>query len=92
NRSRRGINISGGVSSRTYATSVTKTKAADYGHINRLKIWSLTQSGVKCWSTTTSMHYGEFLIGDANVNNSMDLQLTGNLLVMSTPNIESLLS
>ncbi|GJU02336.1 hypothetical protein Tco_1112674 [Tanacetum coccineum] len=25
--------LSGGVSSRTYATSVTKTKAADYGHI-----------------------------------------------------------
>ncbi|GKA44352.1 hypothetical protein Tco_0737076 [Tanacetum coccineum] len=32
------------------------------------------------------MHYGEFLIGDANVNNSMDLLLTGNRLVMSTPN------
>ncbi|GJY49906.1 hypothetical protein Tco_0439862 [Tanacetum coccineum] len=46
--------LSGGVSSRTYATSVTKTKAADYGHIkwieiisNGLKIWSPTQCGVK---------------------------------------------
>ncbi|GJX77868.1 hypothetical protein Tco_0324679 [Tanacetum coccineum] len=27
------VYLSGGVSSRTYATSVTKTKAADYGHI-----------------------------------------------------------
>ncbi|GJR18756.1 hypothetical protein Tco_0967283 [Tanacetum coccineum] len=38
--------LSGGVSSRTYATSVTKTKAADYGHIKWIKdlvpntIWS----------------------------------------------------
>ncbi|GJV68869.1 reverse transcriptase domain-containing protein [Tanacetum coccineum] len=38
--------ISGGVSSRTYATSVTKTKAADYGHIKWIEdlvpntIWS----------------------------------------------------
>ncbi|GJR42101.1 hypothetical protein Tco_1310204 [Tanacetum coccineum] len=40
----------------------------------------------------TSMHYGESLIGDTNVNNSMDMLLTWNLLVMSTPNAESLLS
>ncbi|GKF60103.1 hypothetical protein Tco_0176889 [Tanacetum coccineum] len=38
--------LSGGVSSRTYATSVTKTQAADYGHIKWIKdlvpntIWS----------------------------------------------------
>ncbi|GJY85611.1 hypothetical protein Tco_0499637 [Tanacetum coccineum] len=38
--------LSGGVSSRTYATSVTKTKAADYGHIKWIEdlvlntIWS----------------------------------------------------
>ncbi|GKE06586.1 hypothetical protein Tco_1398604, partial [Tanacetum coccineum] len=51
-------------------------------------IWSLTQCGVKCRSTTTNMHSGEFLIG----GNSMDLLLTGNLLVMSTKNVESLLS
>ncbi|GJU96698.1 hypothetical protein Tco_1321454 [Tanacetum coccineum] len=37
------------------------------------------------------MHSGEFLIGDANVNNFMDLLLTGNLLIMSTTNVESLL-
>ncbi|GJX37975.1 hypothetical protein Tco_0251278 [Tanacetum coccineum] len=43
--------LSGGVSSRTYATSVTKTKAADYGHIKWIEdlvpntIWS------KCRST-----------------------------------------
>ncbi|GJZ17782.1 hypothetical protein Tco_0553905 [Tanacetum coccineum] len=59
---------------------------------NGLKIWSPIQSGVKCWSTMTSMHYGESLIGNVNFNNSMDLLLTGNLLVMSTPNVESLLS
>ncbi|GKD94772.1 hypothetical protein Tco_1374609 [Tanacetum coccineum] len=31
------------------------------------------------------MASGEFLIGDANINNSMDLLLIGNMLVMSTP-------
>ncbi|GJZ40576.1 hypothetical protein Tco_0587462 [Tanacetum coccineum] len=37
--------LSGGISSRTYATSVTKTQAADYGHIKW--IWSPIQYGVK---------------------------------------------
>ncbi|GJW64373.1 hypothetical protein Tco_0116257 [Tanacetum coccineum] len=34
----------------------------------------------------------EDLVPNTNVNNSMNLLLTGNLLLMSTPNIESLLS
>ncbi|GJR99501.1 hypothetical protein Tco_0316010 [Tanacetum coccineum] len=85
--------LSSGVSSRTYETSVTKTKAAEVMVIsNRLKIWPLTQSGVKCQSTMTSMHYGESLIGDTNVNNSINLLLTGNLLMISTLNAESLIS
>ncbi|GJV68523.1 hypothetical protein Tco_1484032 [Tanacetum coccineum] len=84
--------LSGGVSSRTYATSITKTKLQIMVISNGLKIWSPTQSGVKCRSTMTSMHYEESLIGDANVNNSINLLLIGNLLVMSTPNVESLLS
>ncbi|GJW71054.1 hypothetical protein Tco_0127971 [Tanacetum coccineum] len=54
------VYLSGGVSSRTYTTLVTQTKAADYG--------------------------------DENDNNSMDLLLTGNRLIMYTPNAESLLS
>ncbi|GKB22822.1 hypothetical protein Tco_0862223 [Tanacetum coccineum] len=43
--------LSGGISSRTYATSVTKTKAADYGHIKWIKdlvpntIWSEVPEG-----------------------------------------------
>ncbi|GJR62926.1 hypothetical protein Tco_1505088 [Tanacetum coccineum] len=36
------------------------------------------------------MHSGASLTGDENVNNSMDTQSTGNLLVMSTPETESL--
>ncbi|GKD54082.1 hypothetical protein Tco_1287469 [Tanacetum coccineum] len=59
---------------------------------NGLEIWSLTQCGVKCRSTMINMHSGEFLIGDTNVNNSMDLLPTRNLLVMYTTNVESLLS
>ncbi|GKB32067.1 hypothetical protein Tco_0871468 [Tanacetum coccineum] len=44
-----------------------------------------------CRLATTNMHSGESHIGGKNDNNSMDLLLTGNLLEMSTPNIESLL-
>ncbi|GKC51597.1 hypothetical protein Tco_1074342, partial [Tanacetum coccineum] len=40
--------LSGGVSSQTYATLVTKTKAADYNTSNGLKTWSQTPCGVKC--------------------------------------------
>ncbi|GKD10480.1 hypothetical protein Tco_1190165 [Tanacetum coccineum] len=40
----------------------------------------------------TNMLSGESHIRGANVNNSMDLLLTGNLLVMSTSDVESLLS
>nr|GEZ98786.1 hypothetical protein [Tanacetum cinerariifolium] len=40
----------------------------------------------------TNMLSGESLIGGANVNNSMNLQSTGNLLEMSTLNVESSLS
>nr|GEZ28752.1 hypothetical protein [Tanacetum cinerariifolium] len=60
--------LRGGASSRKYTTSVTKTKAADYGHIKWIKDLG------------------------ANVNSSMDLQSTGNLLEMSTLNVESSLS
>ncbi|GJT33563.1 hypothetical protein Tco_0923982 [Tanacetum coccineum] len=78
---------------RTYATSAYKDQGLQNMVIsNGLKIWSPTQSGVKYRSTMTSMHYGESIIKDANNNNSIDLLLIGNLLVMSTPNVESLLS
>ncbi|GKE82377.1 hypothetical protein Tco_1552377, partial [Tanacetum coccineum] len=83
--------LSGGVSSRKYTTSVTKTKAADYGHIKWIK--DLVPNNM--WSQvpvyTTNMLSRESHIGDENDNNSMDLRLTGNLLRMSTPNAESLL-
>ncbi|GKB66287.1 hypothetical protein Tco_0927699, partial [Tanacetum coccineum] len=39
--------LSGGVSSRTYATSVTKIKAADYGHIKWIEDLVQTPCGVK---------------------------------------------
>ncbi|GJX40096.1 hypothetical protein Tco_0255086 [Tanacetum coccineum] len=70
--------ISGGVSSRTYATSVTKTKAEIMDTSNGLKTWSQTPCGVKCQLSTTNMHYGASLTGDENINNSMDTHLIGN--------------
>nr|GEV08912.1 hypothetical protein [Tanacetum cinerariifolium] len=84
--------LSGGVSSQKYTTSVTKTKVTDYGHIKWIKDLVLTQCGVKCRLAMTSMNYGESYIGGQTDNNSMDLLLTGNLLMKSTPNTESLLS
>ncbi|GJZ60251.1 hypothetical protein Tco_0616067 [Tanacetum coccineum] len=83
--------LSGGVSSRKYTTSVTKTKAADYGHIK----WIKELDPNRMWSqvpVSYDMHSGESHIGGENDNNSMDLRLTGNLLVMSTPSAESLLT
>ncbi|GKE39725.1 hypothetical protein Tco_1463130 [Tanacetum coccineum] len=48
---------------------------------NGLKIWSLTQCGVKFQLATTNMHSGESHIGDENDNNSMDLLLTDWIIV-----------
>ncbi|GJS38023.1 hypothetical protein Tco_0536405 [Tanacetum coccineum] len=62
------------------------------GISNGLKIWSLTECGVKCELAMTKMLSEESHIGGENDNNFIDLLLTGNLLVMSTPNAESLLS
>nr|GEU93841.1 hypothetical protein [Tanacetum cinerariifolium] len=62
------------------------------GTSNRLKIWSLTQCKVKCRLAMITMHSGESYIGGENDNNYMDLRLTGNMLVISTPNAKSSLS
>ncbi|GJR08685.1 hypothetical protein Tco_0791337 [Tanacetum coccineum] len=64
--------LSGGVSSRTYATSVTKTKAADYGHIKWIEdlvpntIWSEVPVnydkhalwGISHWGRKRQQFYG----------------------------------
>ncbi|GJZ15215.1 hypothetical protein Tco_0550892 [Tanacetum coccineum] len=44
--------LSGGVSSRTYATPVTKTKAADYGHIKWIEDFTLNSM----WSQVPSIY------------------------------------
>nr|GEW55755.1 hypothetical protein [Tanacetum cinerariifolium] len=77
--------LRGGASSRTYATLVTKTKAADYGHIKWIK--DLIPNTM--WSQVPVIYdkhaLWKSLAGDESVNSSMDLLSTGNLLVMSTP-------
>nr|GEV33722.1 hypothetical protein [Tanacetum cinerariifolium] len=47
---------------------------------------------VNYWLAMTNMLFEESRIRGANVNNSMDLRSIGNLLEMSTPNVESSLS
>nr|GEW80684.1 hypothetical protein [Tanacetum cinerariifolium] len=84
--------LRGGASSQKYTTSVTKTKAADYGQIKWIKdlvprtMWSQTPVSYDKYALW------EYLIGGTNVNSSMDLQSTGSLLEMSTQNVESSLS
>nr|GFB21960.1 hypothetical protein [Tanacetum cinerariifolium] len=79
--------LRGGASSRKYTTSVTKTKAADYGHIK----WIEDLVPQTMW-IQESMLSRESPIGGANVNSSTILLSTGSLLVMSTQNVESSLS
>nr|GEZ33189.1 hypothetical protein [Tanacetum cinerariifolium] len=76
--------LRGGASSRTYAMSVIKTKAADYGYNKWIEdlvpstMWSPVSINYKkhaLWESPTR---------DANVNNSMDMPSTGNLLGIST--------
>ncbi|GJR05659.1 hypothetical protein Tco_0528643 [Tanacetum coccineum] len=64
--------LSGGVSNRTYATSITKTKAADYGHIKWIKylvlnlMWSQVSIvcdkhalwGISHWGRKRQQFYG----------------------------------
>nr|GEU95521.1 hypothetical protein [Tanacetum cinerariifolium] len=82
--------LGGGASSHKYTTSITKTKAVDYGHIKWIE--RLAQCGVKNWSAMTNMHSRESLIGDAKVNSSTNFQSTGSMLEMSSQNVESSLS
>ncbi|GKA60652.1 hypothetical protein Tco_0760059 [Tanacetum coccineum] len=85
------VYLSGGISSRTYTTSVTKTKAADYGHIKWIEdlvpntMWiqvPVNYDKLALWGVS---YWGK------NIKDSMDLRLTGNLLVMSTLDAKSLL-
>ncbi|GKE01380.1 hypothetical protein Tco_1389363, partial [Tanacetum coccineum] len=84
--------LCGSVLSQTYATFVIKTKSADYSHIKWIE--ELVPNAM--WSQTM-VNYGKYALWgishwDTNVNNSMDLLSTGNLLLMYIPNIESSLS
>nr|GFC16982.1 hypothetical protein [Tanacetum cinerariifolium] len=73
-------------------SQVTKTKASDYGHIKWIEdlvprtMWSQVPVSYDKHALWGISHWG------ANVNSSMDLQSTWNLLKMSTPNAESSLS
>nr|GFB11217.1 hypothetical protein [Tanacetum cinerariifolium] len=84
--------LRGGDSSRKYTTSVTKTKAANYGHIKWIEdlvpraMWiqePISYDKHALWGVS---HWG------GNVRSSMGSQLTGNLLSMYTPRGGSSLS
>nr|GEV00013.1 hypothetical protein [Tanacetum cinerariifolium] len=81
-----------GASSRKYTALVTKTKAADYGDIKLIEDLVPRTMWSRYRLATTNMLSGESRIEGAKVNSSMDLRSIGNLLEMSTPNVESSLS
>nr|GEY31334.1 hypothetical protein [Tanacetum cinerariifolium] len=81
--------LCGGASSRKYTTSVTKTKAADYGYIKYIENLVPQTYGVKYRLAMTDILFRISRIGGANVNNYMDLRSIGNLLKMPTQNVES---
>nr|GEV10920.1 hypothetical protein [Tanacetum cinerariifolium] len=67
--------LSGGVSSRIYTTSVTKTKAADYGHIKWIEDLVLNAMWTQVPVSYDKHALWESHIGGENDNNSMDLLL-----------------
>nr|GFA43415.1 hypothetical protein [Tanacetum cinerariifolium] len=81
--------LHGGASSHKYTTSVTKKKAADYGHIKWIEdlvprtMWIQEPIGYNKHPS------GESPIGGANVNSSTVFLSTGSLLAMSTLSVES---
>ncbi|GJR04150.1 hypothetical protein Tco_0527134 [Tanacetum coccineum] len=84
--------LRGGESSRKYSTSVTKTKAADYGHIK----WIEDLVPNSMWSQV-KVNYNKFALWESHIgakseDNSMHLRPQGNQLVTSTQREELLLS
>nr|GEY11039.1 hypothetical protein [Tanacetum cinerariifolium] len=84
--------LRGGTSSHKYTTSITKTKAEDYGHIKWIEdlvprtMWIGEPIGYEKHAS------GESPIGDVNVSSSTVLLLTGSLLAMCILSEESSLS
>nr|GFB07764.1 hypothetical protein [Tanacetum cinerariifolium] len=84
--------LRGGTSSRKYTTSMTKTKAADYGHIKWIEdlvprtMWIQEPVNYDKHALWGVSHWG------GNVSSSTSSLLTGNLLSMYTPRGGSLLS
>ncbi|GJR77344.1 hypothetical protein Tco_0089709 [Tanacetum coccineum] len=83
--------LNGGVSSQKYTTSVTKTKAADYGHIK----WIEDLVPNRMWSQVPISYDKHALWGISHWGRKQQqfyrFAVTWNLLEMSTPNAESLL-
>ncbi|GJX82812.1 hypothetical protein Tco_0332293 [Tanacetum coccineum] len=83
--------LSGGVSSRKYATSMMKTKAAEYGHIK----WIEDLVPNRMWSQVPISYDKHTLWGISdwgeNDNNSMHSMLTGDFNRLRIQDIEDLL-
>nr|GFB14818.1 hypothetical protein [Tanacetum cinerariifolium]GFB14856.1 hypothetical protein [Tanacetum cinerariifolium] len=82
----------GGASSHKYTTSVTKTKAADYGQIKWIEDLVPRTMWIQEPISYDKHAFGEFFTGGGNVSSSMGSPLTGNLLSMYTPRGGSSLS
>nr|GEV52908.1 hypothetical protein [Tanacetum cinerariifolium] len=83
--------LRGGASSRKYTTSVTKTKAADYGHIKWIEDLVPWTMWIQEPIDYDKHALWESLTGGVNVSSSTVLLLTRNLLAMYIPRGRSLL-
>nr|GFA78066.1 hypothetical protein [Tanacetum cinerariifolium] len=84
--------LRGGASSQKYTTSVTKTKAADYGYIKWIEDLVPRAMWIQEPINYDKHALWEFLNGGGNFNSSAGSLLTGNLLSMYTPKGGSSLS
>nr|GEX57721.1 hypothetical protein [Tanacetum cinerariifolium] len=84
--------LRGGASSRKYTISITKTKAADYGHIKGIEDLVPRTMWIKEPIGYDKHTLWESPIGGINVNSSTVLLLTKSLLAMCIPRGESSLS
>nr|GEW14643.1 hypothetical protein [Tanacetum cinerariifolium] len=84
--------LRGGASSRKYTTSVTKTKAANYGHIKWIEDLVPRTMWIQEPIDYDKHALWDSLIGGVNVSSFTVSLLTENLLVMYIPRKESLLS
>ncbi|GKE56498.1 hypothetical protein Tco_1495683, partial [Tanacetum coccineum] len=80
--------LKGGSLNLRCTTSITKTKAAEYGHVKWIEDKVPKVYGARYKLSTTSMPIGEHITRVQNISHSMDMLPTWKLQKMSTQDTE----